>query len=91
MGQKTYRRALTPFHLRACEYLVPYIRSSQKNLIHAFSGHWPLFFAFFVDTLAIFCAAAQIEPAHPTLGARIVPDALKKCGFHPAGADLHFI
>ena len=33
----------------------------KKNLIHAFSGHWPLFFAFFVDILAIFCTTMQIR------------------------------
>ncbi len=33
----------------------------KKNLIHVFSGHWPLFFAFFVDILAIFCTTMQIS------------------------------
>lgn len=60
-GTKTYRRALTPFHLRGMR--IPRSLHSQfpKNLIHAFSGHWPLFLLFFVDILAIFCTTMQIS------------------------------
>lgn len=33
----------------------------KKNLIHVFSGHWPLFLPFFVDILAIFALPRRLS------------------------------
>lgn len=43
-----------------------------------------IFFSYFLH-----CRADS--PVHLIHGARIVSDALKKCGFRPAGTDLHFL
>lgn len=62
----------------------------KKNLIHAFSGHWPLFLLFLSTFWPFFALPCRLACASGTRRQNCAR-CTKKYGFRPAGTDLYFI